>query len=87
MSVVPEPRKRFLWRLLAAVLIGGVSEIFPVLGLIPAAVFFPEGVHSSNPDLFIILVFLFNFLIVASIAYWIAGRILRSRSTKTVIPR
>lgn len=32
----------------AALLIGAASEFFPVLGLLAAALVFPEGIHSEH---------------------------------------
>lgn len=40
-----------------------------MVGIPPAAIVFPEGIHSSSPGGFLALVFLFNFVLAAGGTY------------------
>lgn len=47
----------------AALFVAAASEFFPMLGLLAAAVVFPEGIRSYHPDGYIALALILNFLI------------------------
>ncbi len=49
--------------------VGLASEVVPYLGIIPTGIVFPAGIHSESPMGFIALVFIFNFILVAGIAF------------------
>lgn len=49
--------------------VGLCSEVFPIPGALLAALFYQEGIHSSSPNGFLVLTFLFNFLLFAGAAF------------------
>ena len=48
---------------------GLVSELWPIPGALLAAVIFSEGIHSSEPTIYIAVTFVINFLFVARLVY------------------
>jgi len=52
-----------------AVTVGLASSVFPIPGALTAALVLPAGIHSSAPTGFVILTFVFNFVLVAGLAY------------------
>ena len=58
-------------RMIIACLVGAVSDILPLPGMLAASVLFPEGIHSSHPNAFIALTLFANFVVVSLLAYFI----------------
>jgi hypothetical protein len=47
----------------AALFIGIASEFYPILGMLAAALVFPQGIHSGHGDAYLVLAMLLNFCI------------------------
>jgi hypothetical protein len=48
---------------------GLASELWPIPGALLAALIFKEGIHSSEPAIYIELTFVFNFLFFAGLTF------------------
>jgi hypothetical protein len=62
-------------RLIIAALVGLVSEMMPIPGLIAAAVVFREGVHSDHAIAYLVLALVINLLFVAAVAYGVMAAV------------
>jgi hypothetical protein len=49
---------------LAALFIGIASEFFPIVGMLAAALVFPQGIHSGHGDAYLALAMFLNFAVL-----------------------
>lgn len=71
-------RRILRWTLSAVV--GLLSEIRPVAGLLGAAVLFPQGAEGDHAIAYLILALVLNFGLLFGLTYWLAGIFLRPTS-------
>lgn len=72
--------------LLISVIVGVVSDLWPIPGALLAAVVFREGIHSSRPLTYIVLAVILNFLLFGGLTYLIAMNVHRERDVQTARP-
>ena len=60
-------------RLVIAIGVGLISDLWPIPGAVLAALVFPEGIHSSSPSAYLVLSYGMNFALFAGLAYAIAA--------------
>lgn len=72
-----EPMKRSQRNLLIAISVGLLSDLWPIPGVILAALVFREGIHSSAPTAYLVLAYLLNFVLFAAVTYAIAANVSR----------
>jgi predicted permease len=60
-------------RLIAALLVGVVSELMPVPGLLGAALVFPQGIEGDHGIAYLVLAACLNFALFFAASYYIFG--------------
>jgi hypothetical protein len=60
--------------LLIALVVGLVSDVWPIPGALLAAIVFREGIHSSQPTAYLVLTYILNFLLFATITFAVAAK-------------
>lgn len=60
-------------RIIIASVIGLVSEIAPVPGLLGAALVFPQGIEGDYPYTYLALAVVLNFTLFFGLAYYVFG--------------
>ena len=66
-------------RAIVSVIVGLLSEILPLAGLLFGAIFFNEGIHSNSATTYLYLAYISNFFIVGGLTYFGLGAIERMR--------
>ena len=65
-------KEKTLWKVsgfAAALFVAIASEFFPVVGLLAAALVFPEGIHSDHATAYLVLAMSLNFAIFFMATY------------------
>jgi len=79
-------KRKTLWKISAwvsALLVAAASEFYPVVGLLGAALIFPDGIHSDYPTGYLILAMVLNFTIFFIATYGLFQLIIRRSGTAT----
>ena len=61
----------------AALFVGVASEFYPILGMLAAALVFPQGIHSGHGTAYLVLAMLLNFVIFFAITLYVFRYFLR----------
>jgi len=69
-------------RLVVAFLVGLVSELMPIPGLLAAAIVFPQGIHSDHGIAYLVLAVCLNFALFFAASYYVFGRFTKLRGSR-----
>jgi hypothetical protein len=68
-------------RLIIALLVGLASEFRPALGLLGAALVFPQGIESDHGLAYLVLALILNFGLFFALTYYLFELISKSRNS------
>lgn len=66
-------------RLAAATIVGLVSLVFPVPGMLGAALVFPQGIEGDHGTAWLVLSYCLNFALFSGLAYVICGPVFKPK--------